>query len=612
MVSKLRFTYVVLLLLSLPLFAQEWQQQRIDASSNPNEWITKTSQWINQYDQNRQFDKLALAYALQSEAYRYSGNETKLIETVKEGLRFAKLADSNIASALLRINQTWYHLQRGQLQQANTSVIYAIEHAKASGNEDLFIEAEILHAQVMQNAGDIAQALEILEELNRDANSSIPKLQVEFHSLIGIIYTDVGAYDIAIEHTKDALEISKKHLGQWDVSVLQYNLARIYQQAGIFPKAKEHFEKALAISHEINDELGVAYAMFRLGTLELEEQHYERAIENFEQALPQFKAAGAHPMEAETRLSKISVYLATKQLKSAKQELQAATSLINTLDSQELSQRIESQWSLYYEQTEQFQQALEHYKRSVDEMKAVQKSRQDKQVQEILVRLEIKEQETTNQLLQKENQLQQLALQEQKTSYYLLVWIIISAILLVVVISAFLIQQWRAHKNFAALALKDDLTQAPNRRAIVQRCKNELEQSHTQNRSLALAVIDFDYFKSINDKFGHDAGDHVLQRFAEVAEDSLREQDGFGRLGGEEWLLLFLDASKEDAERIFNRLQDGLNSEPIEGIPEDYQITFSMGFTEAQPGDSFDDLYKRADDVLYEAKKSGRQRLVIA
>ena len=208
--------------------------------------------------------------------------------------------------------------------------------------------------------------------------------------------------------------------------------------------------------------------------------------------------------------------------------------------------------------------------------------------------------------------MQQLALQEQKTSYYLLVWIIISAILLVVVISAFLIQQWRAHKNFAALALKDDLTQAPNRRAIVQRCKNELEQSHTQNRSLALAVIDFDYFKSINDKFGHDAGDHVLQRFAEVAEDSLREQDGFGRLGGEEWLLLFLDASKEDAERIFNRLQDGLNSEPIEGIPEDYQITFSMGFTEAQPGDSFDDLYKRADDVLYEAKKSGRQRLVIA
>lgn len=608
----MRFIYIVLLLLSLPLFAQEWQQQRIDASSNPDEWITKTNQWISQYDEGREFEKLALAYALQSEAYRYSGNETKLIETVKEGLRFAKLADSEVASALLRINQTWYQLQRGQLQQANASVIYAIENAKASGNEDLFIEAEILHAQVMQHAGDIAEALEILEGLNRDAYSAIPKLQVEFHGLIGIIYTDVGAFDIAIEHTLEALEISKEHLGQWDTSVLEYNLARIYHQAGQPNKARQHFETALEISREIEDELGVAYAMFRLGTLELDNENYQAALSNFEQALPQFRSAGAHPMEAETRLSQVEVYLATQQVEVAQQELEAATSLINTLNDDGLKQRLESKWSRYYEKTQQFEKALTHYKSSVEKMKAVQENLQDKQVQEVMVRLEIKEQETTNELLKKENQIQQLALQEQQNSYYLLVLAIITVALLVVIISGFLLQQWRARKNFAELALKDDLTQAPNRRAIVQRCKKELEQAQEQNRSLALAVVDFDYFKSINDEFGHDAGDHVLQRFAKVANESLREQDSYGRLGGEEWLLLFLDASKEDAEQLFKRLQEGLNSQPIEGIPADYQITFSMGFTEALPDDSFDELYKRADDVLYDAKNSGRQRLVIA
>jgi len=608
----LRFIYIVLLLLSLPLFAQEWQQQRIDASSNPSEWVKKTNTWINQYDQNREFEKLALAYALQSEAYRYSGNETKLIETVKEGLRFAKLADSEVASALLRINQTWYQLQRGQLQQANASVIYAIENAKASGNDDLFIEAEILHAQVMHDTGDIAEALEILENLNREAYSSIPKLQVEFHGLIGVIYSDVGAFDIAIKHTLDALDISKKHLGQWDTSVLEYNLARIYHQAGQLDKAREHFKNALDISHAIEDELGVAYARYRLGTLELGNNNYQEALTNFEQALPQFRAAGAHPMEAETRLSQIAVYLATEQNDIARQQLEAATSLINTLDDNELKHRLESHWSEYYEVTQQFEKALTHYKQSVELLEAVQKSRQDKQVQEVMVRLEIKEQETTNELLKKENQIQQLALQEQKNSYYLLTLVIISVALLVVIISGFLLQQWRARKNFAELALKDDLTQAPNRRAIVQRCKKELEQAKEQNRSLALAVVDFDYFKSINDKFGHDAGDHVLQRFAKVANESLREQDSYGRLGGEEWLLLFLDASKEDAQQLFKRLQEGLNSQPIEGIPADYQITFSMGFTEALPDDSFDELYKRADDVLYDAKNSGRQRLVIA
>lgn len=612
MASKLRFIYIVLLFLSLPLFAQEWQQQRIDANSAPNEWVKKTKEWINEYDQNREFDKLALAYAIQAEAYRYSGNETKLIETVEEGTRFAKLAKSEVASTLLRINQTWYLLQRGQLQQANASVKLAIKHAKASRNEDLFIEAEILHAQVMQSAGDIAKALEILEALNREATSSIPKLQAEFHSLIGIIYTDIGAYDIAIEHTKDALMLSRKSLGQWDISVLEYNLARTYQYAGKAQKAKEHFETAIAISQEINDQLGIAYSMFRLGTLELQKKNYKQALYSFEQALPQFRAAGAHLMEAETRLSLIEMYIETERLSVAKQELDGAASLISTLSDLPLQQRLESKWSRYYEQTQQFKKALEHYKRSVEHMKSVQQKRQNKQVQEVMVRLEIKEQETTNKLLQQENQLQQLALQEQNTSYYLLVWIIISVTLLVVVISVFLIQQWRAHKNYAALALKDDLTQAPNRRAIVQRCKSEFEQSQAQNHHFALAVVDFDHFKRINDQFGHDAGDQVLKRFAKVAEDSLREQDAFGRLGGEEWLLLFQDTSKENAERIFTRLLEGLNSEAIDGIPKDYYISFSMGFSEARHDDSFDDLYKRADGILYDAKKSGRQRLLIA
>lgn len=612
MFQKILNILFIMMLIASPLAAaQEWQQQRVDASSNPDVWIEKTSELINKYDNQRQFEELAMAYALQAEAYRYSGNESESQKAIQEGLRFAELAESKIAKTLLKMNQTWYFLQRGQLRQANTSIIYAIENAKESGNKDLQLEADILHAQVMQNTGDIARALQILEQLNRDAYTAHPRLQMEFHALIGSIYMDVGAYDIALTHIQDALDISRKHLGEWDVSVLEYNLARAYQGAGNDKQAEQHFNTALEISEAINDDLGVAYALFQMASMDIADKDYQQALTRLNKALPQFKSAGAHPMEAQSRLSIVSVYLGTEKLDDALNQLEAATSVINTLTDDELHQNLHERWSEYYQSKDNYEAALVHYKTSVDYMQKVQKQTRDKQVQEIMVRLEIKEQETTNELLKKENELQQLELQKQQTSYYLLIWIIISGFLVVVIVSAFLYQQWRARKNFAELALKDDLTNAPNRRAIVRICKKGLEQAREQQRQLALAVIDFDHFKTINDQFGHDVGDHVLQRFAEVAKQSLRNQDSFGRLGGEEWLLVFFDVSKEDAKNIFERITDELNSKPIEGLPNDYRVTFSMGFTNALPEDDFDSLYKRADNVLFEAKDKGRERLII-
>ncbi|WP_404396873.1 diguanylate cyclase [Idiomarina loihiensis] len=603
--------FITLLAVTSFVSAQEWQQQRVDASSSPDKWIKKTSELIEQYNNQRQFEELAMAYALQVEAYRYSGQESKAHAAIHEGLHFAELADSKIAKTLLRINQTSYFLQRGKIRQANTSITHALKNAKASGNKDLQIETDILHAQVMKNTGDIAQALQTLEELNRNAYTAHPRLQVEFHALIGSVYLDVGANEIGLEHIQDALDISREHLGQWDVSVLEYNLATAYRDGGNNEKARQHFETALEISKAIKDDLGVAYALFQIASINIKNGNYQQALKRLNRAMPQFRSAGAHPMEARSRLAMVSAYLGTNQLEKALAQLEAANSVINTLTDNELYQTLNERWSEYYQRIENYKPALESYKTSVDYMQKVREQTQDKQVQEIMVRLEIKEQETTNELLQKENQLQELELQEQQTSYYLLVWIIISGLLVVIIVSAFLYQQWRARKNFAELALKDDLTNAPNRRAIVLICKKGLEQAREQQRQLALAVVDFDYFKAINDQFGHDVGDRVLQRFAEVAKLSLRDQDNFGRLGGEEWLLVFFDVSKEDAKNIFERITEELNSKPISGLPKDYRITFSMGFTNAHPEDSFDSLYKRADDVLFEAKDKGRERLII-
>lgn len=609
----MRYLALLFIVVSITATASEpWQQWRVNASSHPQQWLTTTEQWIEQYDADRRYGKLAMAYAIRAEALRYAGNEANVQATVQEGLRFAELAENPTAKSLLRINQAWYFLQRGRLSRAASSAVYAIEAAKDSANANLIVETEILQAQVFHESGDVARALETLEALEAEQYTDLPRLQMEFHALIGAIYLEVGALDIAAEHIRQARDISAASLGDWDTSVMEYNLARVFSKQQRYALAKQHFTRALQISRSIDDDLGVAYGLYRLAEIEQQRGQLDVALQRMQEALPVFIAAGSHPMEAQTRLSISQLHLSNGDADSALQALQAAQSVVNTLDEPRLNQQLQQHWSRYFQQQQQFEQALSAYQQSVSYLQQYQAALQDKQIQEIMVRLEMREQEANNQLLQKENELQQLQLQEQQTSNYLMLWLLISGAIIFLLISYFLYQQMRARKRYAELALKDDLTGAPNRRAIVRFCKQGLTEMKHNQRPLALGIIDFDYFKQINDSYGHDVGDHVLQRFAKVTESCLRSSDQFGRMGGEEWLLVLWDANEQDAKLIFQRLMEGINAEPIAGLPSDYRVTFSMGFTAARAGDDFEHLYKRADDVLYSAKDQGRERLQVA
>ena len=135
-----------------------------------------------------------------------------------------------------------------------------------------------------------------------------------------------------------------------------------------------------------------------------------------------------------------------------------------------------------------------------------------------------------------------------------------------------------------------------------------LSRSRTENRPLSAALIDIDHFKSINDRFGHDVGDHVLRAFAQRFKAGLRDGDVFGRMGGEEFLVLLPATPASLAEHVIARVRQA--SRP----PTDPQLvrTFSAGIAEAGPAETLDAVIKRADIALYEAKAAGRNRTVVA
>lgn len=167
-----------------------------------------------------------------------------------------------------------------------------------------------------------------------------------------------------------------------------------------------------------------------------------------------------------------------------------------------------------------------------------------------------------------------------------------------------------ALERIRALATHDDLTGLANRRAAVERMQAELMVRGRPEQLMSVALIDLDHFKLINDSHGHRAGDAVLIRFAECARREVRRGEMFARWGGEEFLLVMPATAQEDAVMAVERMQQALRRMSFNDIASGLKVSFSAGVAECVGGDDLDAAIARADTAMYEAKRSGRGRVV--
>lgn len=170
----------------------------------------------------------------------------------------------------------------------------------------------------------------------------------------------------------------------------------------------------------------------------------------------------------------------------------------------------------------------------------------------------------------------------------------------------------RQDRDFAIkAAYTDELTGVNNRRYVMARVGDMLVNV-ASGASGCIAVIDLDNFKYINDRFGHEAGDAILRDFARRVQDHIRRSDCFGRIGGEEFVLVLPATPIEMAELIVERMLGMIRaSRPLKDRP-DFSYSFSAGLAAGEAGDAAAGLCARADRALYEAKLSGRNRIVRA
>ena len=161
-------------------------------------------------------------------------------------------------------------------------------------------------------------------------------------------------------------------------------------------------------------------------------------------------------------------------------------------------------------------------------------------------------------------------------------------------------------------AVTDSLTQLPNREAYVERAHHEMNRWQRYERPLTLAVTDIDHFKRINDTYGHQAGDRVLQVLAKALKKRLREVDFIARYGGEEFVILLPETTEQDAHEALDKIRHAISTTPFRFREQPVTITLSIGLSGFREGDSVETVFARADQQLYVAKEQGRNLCLIA
>jgi diguanylate cyclase len=160
--------------------------------------------------------------------------------------------------------------------------------------------------------------------------------------------------------------------------------------------------------------------------------------------------------------------------------------------------------------------------------------------------------------------------------------------------------------------LEDSLTGAQNRRGMDVILSREVARAKRNENRLAVAMIDIDHFKQVNDTYGHDAGDRMLAHVSMIAKSVLRESDALVRYGGEEFLLILPDADIKGAEFVLDRLRIVIGRSPLMYNQKKIEVTFSGGLARLQEGENGHNLVLRADRALYDAKRAGRNCVRIA
>ena len=417
--------------------------------------------------------------------------------------------------------------------------------------------------------------------------------------------------DKALSFSKQAITAYEKTNDEHLTSKAYWSMGTILQDRGDNEGALIYLKKALQYFKSVNMHTGIVFSQYIISSIEFSEGHYDKALNSVHDNIALARTAGVHDMHLASMILLSDIYIAQGLIEKANEVNDDVFALLDKFSrsiykSNFLSKRykLKRQLGLDKEAFDAIEQELIFTKKHLE-------ATSENNIKTLQVKFEVKEKEAEIFRLAQVNAMAEFKAKEEYQQK--IIWRLSTAIaVILVLVSLFLFnRQVRQRQKYHKIANTDYLTNCPNRRGILSMAETKL-----LNHELIIAIVDLDYFKKINDTAGHNVGDLVLIAFANAARKTLRESDMFGRYGGEEWLFILNTTNKSVVNDIFKRLSDNFSNYCInikkENPSIDWEITFSMGASiSSKTNNKLDFHIKNADELLYQAKESGRNKVVI-
>jgi diguanylate cyclase (GGDEF)-like protein len=487
------------------------------------------------------------------------------------------------------------------------SAARAVQQARASG--EAWCEPRLLEslAFIHSNDGRRAAALEAGQaaEAAFQASGEALMLAVVRNHLAWALSEreeDTEAVQRSIELGDLALAGIDPQRSRYLAGSVLHNLAGARIAARDWPGARRDAAAAGQLAQTLGDPVELAYVHRQQGEIELRDGRPVVALAHLRDARRTFAAAGIDAMVVTSSALEAEALLALRRPDEALRVLN---------DAEAPRARV----VLPKTDVPYFRVALEVHSAAHDPaatakaarayagaLQRRQREENHRLATELQERYASAQKEAENRLLRGQQEVQRLRVLG-------LIAMLVLAGLALAALGMYLVQQRRLRTRLKRLAEADELTGLPNRRAILE-ILNDAAARRRGGR--AIAMLDIDHFKRVNDRFGHAAGDAALVTFATACSSVLREGDVMGRLGGEEFLLVLHSARAAELQPLFDRMRGALQARAVEGMPADERLTFSMGAVDVPAEANLEGALRAADEALYRAKAAGRDRMEIS
>jgi diguanylate cyclase (GGDEF)-like protein len=506
---------------------------------------------------------------------------------------------------------------RGELSETqgdNTEALalydQSVSTATTSKDDEMLANALYLRGFMRSLQGDYAQGLSDL----RNSQQLFEKLSMPLYVLtttdgIATTYSRMGDHLQAREIYKSALSAQTAQGLTREQAVTEHNIGRVSEKLADWAEARRAYESSLTLSRGLGYQRGEAYALRGLASVELGQGKPRDAIGFLDEA---------SALQVKTPDARLGALISLSRARALREfgEVAAARLLLSQALDAFRKGNAQGELVLTYEQLAATDATLGDWRRAFQWQEAAKtisekmlRTQVDRNFAALKVEFDTATREKEYTALLRASQATQLALEQTKRARNLQVVVFTLAILLATLLGILAFHHNRNSKRMRTLALTDELTGVPNRRSVLSMLPAVLQAigGHTS----AALLVDIDHFKRINDRFGHGTGDRVLKLVADRLRSSLQAPEFFGRIGGEEFLIVIPAVDMRNAVSRAESLRQNISTIDItQLIPEIGGITVSIGIAVSRPDDTVSTILQRADTALYRAKGAGRNRVL--